>query len=400
MNIVPLKTSEVIPYDQNPRHNDVAVDKVAASIAEFGFKGAILLDKNKVIICGHTRLKAAMKLGLETVPCQIADDLTDEQVKAFRLVDNKVGELADWDEELLALELGGIEDIDMAVFGFEMPEPEDAPDPDAVPEPPKIAITQPGDVWILGRHRLLCGDSTKREDVEKLMDGKKADMVFTDPPYGVDYSSACDRDNTKHRKIENDKLTKDQTKDFFLSCFTNLERSIKEGCPFYVCAPQGGDQMMMMMMSMSDANIPIRHELIWLKNQMVFGRSDYHYKHEPILYGWKKGAAHYWNGGRDKTSILEFDKPHVSDLHPTMKPVELIEYLIGNSSKPDDIVLDLFGGSGSTMIAAEKTKRVCYMMELDQLYCDVICRRWQDFTGSRAVNLRTGTELMEMEAKE
>jgi len=256
---------------------------------------------------------------------------------------------------------------------------------DEVPEPPAEPITKPGDLWILGDHRLLCGDSTKAEDVERLMAGAKADLWLTDPPYGVAYESAGRRGKeNQHDEIENDSRPLDEMAKFWEQAATLAYSSCSGSSSYYWFACQGGDQMMMMMMSISRAKWRVRHELIWVKDQMVFGRCDYHYKHEPILYGWKQDGTHEWNADRKQVSVLEFDRPKRSDEHPTMKPVDLVAYLLGNNTTSGDSVLDTFCGSGTTLIAAEQLGRKCYGMEISPQYCDVIVKRWETLTGRKA----------------
>ena len=392
MDILNLGLEEIKPYEKNPRNNDNAVDAVAASIREFGFKVPIIIDKDNIIVAGHTRYKAAKKLGLKTVPCIKADDLTDEQVKAFRLADNKVAEQAEWDFDLLNEELETIT-MDMEQFGFDLPEDDEEEtqtdiiedDVTDVPEEPKSKY---GQVYQLGNHRLMCGDSTKKEDVDKLLNGIKADLLFTDPPYNVSMESkskdVLKSDNYSH--IENDDLSEDEFKMFLQSVFTNANDSLKDDSSYYVFSCQGGDSELMMMM-MRECGIRCRHQIIWVKDAPVFsmGRLDYDYKHEPILYGWKKKHNFYRNGQQDK-SVWEF-KRTANKLHPTMKPVELIVNALMNSTKKGNIVLDLFGGSGSTLMACEQTERINYSMEFDPHYVDVIIQRWENFTGKKAVLL-------------
>lgn len=388
MEIINLTLGDIHPYERNPRNNDAAVDAVAASIREFGFKVPIIIDKDNIIVAGHTRYRAAKKLGLKQVPCIKADDLNEEQIKAFRLADNKVAELADWDFTLLGEELEGIT-MDMEQFGFEMPEDEeqeveviedDVPD---VPDEPKAKY---GQIYQLGNHRLMCGDSTKSEDVAKLMDGVKADLLFTDPPYNVSIESKSKEilksDNYAH--IENDDLSEEEFEIFLRNVFTNANDSLKDDASYYVFSCQGGDSELMMMM-MRECGIRCRHQIIWVKDAPVFsmGRLDYDYKHEPILYGWKKKHNFYRNGSQDK-SVWEFKRTE-NKLHPTMKPVELIVNALLNSTKKEDVVLDLFGGSGSTLMACEQTNRKNLSMEYDPHYVDVIIQRWENFTGKKAV---------------
>lgn len=412
--------TKLVEYARNPRKNDHAVDKVAAAIREFGFRVPIVAKSDGTIVDGHLRFKAARKLNLDTVPVLLADDMTPEQVKAFRISVNKVAELAEWDDELLQLEISELRDaeFDLSVIGFDDGELDrllasmsaDAEgiqgDEDDAPEVQAQAVTVRGDVWLLGRHRVMCGDSTVVTDVERLMQGKKAALVVTDPPYGVSYAdknhslNASGKGNAVQTPIENDHLKGESLKQFFLDAFSFMFASMADGCPFYVFAPQGiGPVKMMMLTAMEQSGILPPHELIWVKNNHVLGRADYHYKHEPVLYGWKSGAGHPWYGERNKMSVWECNKPTSSKLHPTMKPVELVEIPINNSSKPNDIVLDLFGGSGTTLIACEKTGRVARLMELSTAYADVIVRRWQTATGKQATLESTGQTFAEVESE-
>lgn len=392
MQIITKKLSDLRPYARNPRKNDQAVDAVANSIREFGFKVPIVIDKNGEIIAGHTRYKAAKKMKLEEIPCIIADDLTEEQIKAFRLADNKVGELADWDFDLLSDELGGIFNIDMAEFGFDLDIPgeeREVVEDDFDATPPEEPVARFGQIYKLGRHRLMCGDSTDPECVKKLMDGEKADLVFTDPPYNVNYASKnkflnkIDNGNRIQDDIENDNYDSDEEvcEKLWKPAFRNMRDNAKDYCSIYVTMPQGGAHMMMMMEAASEG-WKVKHELIWVKNNHVLGRTDYFYKHEPIMFGWAETHKFYGKGQFNK-SVWEIDKPAKSDLHPTMKPIRLIENVILNSSAENDCVMDLFGGSGSTLIACEQLNRTCYMMEYEPHYIDVIIKRWEDFTGKR-----------------
>lgn len=397
------------PYARNSRtHSREQVAEIAASIREFGFTCPVLIDVAGGIIAGHGRVMAAKKLGLAAVPCIRLAHLTEAQKRAYVIADNKLAMNAGWDDELLALEMRALESLnfDLALTGFDSgeidamladmgdAEGQGSKDAESVPEIQPEPISKPGDVWVLGRHRVMCGDSTRPEQLEHLLGAARADLIFTDPPYGVSYADKNKSLNESvggnriQTEIENDHLKGDEIARFFLAAFSAMFAVMKPGCPFYVCAPQGGEQMMMMMMQ--KAGLPVRHELIWVKNCHVLGRADYHYKHEPILYGWKEGAGHPWYGDRDKFSVWHVDKPKASKLHPTMKPVELVEIAIGNSSRRGDFVLDLFGGSGSTLIACEKTGRDARLMELSPNYVDVIVRRWQDYTGGRAVHAESG----------
>jgi site-specific DNA-methyltransferase (adenine-specific) len=390
--IISLPVSEVRPYEKNPRKNAEAVKYVKASIEKFGFKVPIVIDSNRVVVCGHTRLMAAKSLGMAEVPCIMADDLTDEQIKAFRLADNKVGEFAEWDDSLLGAELSDIAsmgDIDMGEFGFDLSEEEETEaevTEDEVPEEVE-SVCKRGEIWQLGEHRLMCGDSTSAEDVSRLMEGSKANLLFTDPPYGVSYEKKTKEvlKSKNYTKIQNDDLKLDQFKDFLFDVFTNARASLLDSASYYVFSCQGGDQEMMMMMR--ECGIPCRHQIIWVKDAPVFsmGRLDYDYKHEPILYGWVKKHDFQRKGEQDK-SVWEFKRTE-NKLHPTMKPVPLIANALLNSTKGEEVVLDLFGGSGSTLIACEQLNRKCRMMELDPHYCDVIIARWEKLTGQKAEKL-------------
>jgi DNA modification methylase len=370
LKIIYRNIDDLKAYENNPRENEQAVDAVAESIREFGFKVPIVVDKNNVIVAGHTRLKAAQKLGLKEVPVIVASDLTDEQIKAFRLADNKTAELADWDFTKLEEELNDI-DMDMSVFGFEDDqEQKEAVDDDfdlsdAMDDEPQM--TKPGDVYILGKHRLMCGDSTKSDDVKKLLDGVTVDIIFTDPPYNVDYEGTAG-------KIMNDKMEDGTFYKFLFSAFQNMFEAIKEGGSIYVC--HADTEGLNFRNAFKQAGFKLSECLVWVKNALVLGRQDYHWRHEPILYGWKEGSAHYFIDDRTQDTVLEYDKPRRSDEHPTMKPLELVGKCIANSSKKGDKVLDLFGGSGSTLIASDAIDRICFMMELDPKYCDVIVKRY------------------------
>jgi len=384
------------PYNNNPRKNDQAVAAVAESIKQFGFKVPIVIDKNGEIVAGHTRFKAALQLGIQTVPCLIADDLTEEQIKAFRLADNKTAELADWDFSLLNIELEELGKLDlnfsMADFGFDVNVAEEAKDdefdPDQALDEIDEPITQPGDVWLLGRHRLVCGDSTKPADLAKLMDNQQADLILTDPPYNVNYEGG-----TKEKlKIQNDKMNDDKFLQFLTDAFTRMYEYSKKGAAIYVF--HADSEGYNFRSAFKQAGYSLRQCLIWAKNTLVLGRQDYQWQHEPILYGWKDGASHSWYGDRKQTTVVKYDKPQRNPDHPTMKPVGLCGYFIANSSKEGDIVLDPFGGSGSTLIACEQAGRACYTVEMDPKYCDVIVKRYIESTGSD-----TGVSLVRDEEK-
>lgn len=424
MEIIEKRLQELTPYEKNPRENDDAVEAVAASLQEFGWKQPIVIDKNGVIIAGHTRAKAAERLGLETVPVVLADDLTEEQVRAYRLADNKTAELADWNFQLLDEELAEISEIDMAAFGFDLNQPEDPEDieeDDFDPEEKAPERVRVGEVWALGDHRLMCGDSTSAEDLKKLCAGGRPMMVFTDPPYGVAIGSKNKRINEVdpgrggriQEDIANDTMPAEELKEMLTAAFKNLRTAADPACSYYVSSPQGGELEIIMLQMMKDAGLPVRHQLVWVKSAATFsmGRLDYDYRHEPIFYTWTD--RHIFYGGFGNTviedqkpleqmtkaelkelvhalqedheeSVIYCDKPLHSDLHPTMKPVKLVARFIINSSKEGDTIADIFGGSGTTIIAAEQLKRKALMMELDPHYCDVIIKRWEDYTGKKA----------------
>ncbi len=384
METIIKKVSELIPYINNPRNNDEAVDAVASSIKNFGFKVPIVVDSNNEIINGHTRLKAAQKLGLETVPVIVADDLTPEQVKAFRLADNKVGEIATWNDEMLAIELGELAEIDfdMTEFGFEIEEEKEVIEDEAFDTtPPEEPTSKLGDIYQLGRHRLMVGDSTDCEQVKALMGEQQADLLLTDPPYNVAYQGKTEDALT----IENDSKSAADFHLFLVDVFEAAKSVMKKGAAFYCW--YASSEVVNFHTSIEETGFMVKQELIWNKNSMVLGRQDYQWKHEPCLYGWLEGASHSWYSGRNQTTVLNFDKPQRNGDHPTMKPVALFDYQMQNSSKQGDIVLDLFGGSGTTMIAAEQNGRNAYLMEFDPRYADVIIRRWEALTGEKAVKI-------------
>ena len=401
INMDYVAVSSLIPYARNPRKNDHAVERVAAAIREFGFKVPIIAKSDGTIVDGHLRLKAAQKLGMETVPVVYADDLTDAQVKAFRISVNRMAELADWDNDLLALELGELGDLgfDLELTGFTDEEikalmPVDVTDgltdPDDAPPLPDNPVTRPGDVWLMGKHRLLCGDSTSVDDLAKLCENQAVDMWLTDPPYNVAYEG-CTKEKLT---IQNDSMGDDQFRKFLRDAYTAADTVMKAGAVFYIWhADREGYNFRG---AAKDAGWAVRQCLIWKKSSLVLGRQDYQSQHEPCLYGWKEGAGHLWASDRKQTTILEFDKPSRNGEHPTMKPVALFEYQLLNNTKGGDQVLDSFGGSGTTLIAAEKNGRVARLMELDPKYCDVIVKRWQDWTGKIAIHAETGEPFAEV----
>jgi DNA modification methylase len=396
----------LIEYARNPRKNDHAVDRVAAAIREFGFRVPVIAKSDGTVVDGHLRLKAAKKLGLETVPVMLADDMTDIQIKAFRLSVNKMAEMAEWDNELLALELADLGEMgfDMDLTGFTLDEisaltPEEIQpgltDEDAVPEPPAVPVTVLGDVWLLGRHRVMCGDSTSIDDGEKLMGGLLADLVFTDPPYNVAYSG---RGANNLGTIKNDDMSAEDFEQFCRDVFATYSAIMKPLACIYVCHPDSASAPKIAFEKTFAEQFKKSSTIIWMKQSAGMGWQDYRAQHEPILYGWKEGkGSHFNTGDRTKTSIWKIGRDAQSSyVHPTQKPVCLPEEAIMNSSKGSDCVVDLFGGSGSTLIACEKTGRINRSMELDPKYVDVIIKRWQDFTGKIAVHAETNQPFAEV----
>ena len=378
VQVIQMKLTDLIPYENNPRINDDAIDVVANSIKEFGFKNPIIIDKDNVIVCGHTRRLAAIKLGLTEVPCIRADDLTEDQIKAFRVADNKTSELSTWDLDKLKIELGDIE-LNMADFGFEdlldqMKELPEDDEFDADTELEKEAFVKKGDIWHLGRHKLMCGDSTT-SDVQVLMEGKYADLCVTDAPYNVDYEGGSGM------KIQNDNMSGEEFYKFLDKAFKNINLSLKPGACFYEFFATR--EHVNFENALKDNDLSPKQELIWSKNgQFTLGRQDYQWDFEPCFYGWKNGASHNWYSDRKQKCVLTFDKPKRNELHPTQKPVPLISYLMKNSSRPKDLVIDLFGGSGTTLIAAEETDRTCFTMEIDEKYASAIVRRYVNARGN------------------
>ena len=392
MQICNMKITDIIPYDKNPRLNDGAVEAVANSIKEFGWRAPIVVDKDMVIICGHTRLKAAIQLGLEEVPVHIADNLTPEQVQAYRIADNRTGEIAEWDYSLLPVELKELQDsdFDLSLLGFDADEldkllngeeenvvAEGETDADAVPEVPEVAVSKRGEVYQLGKHRLMCGDSTKPEDVAKLLDGELADMVFTDPPYGVSYKGVNNPGGRAWEVIENDDLRGDTLSEFLLAAFKNIKTHLREKRAFYIWYATSNH--LQFEHAIIDAGLKSKQVLMWNKG-MILGHSDYHWAFEPCFYGCKADENCIWFGDRCQTTVWDIKRDNTREyVHPTQKPTALAIKAMFNSSKPGEIVLDLFGGSGSTLIACEQTNRVNRSMEFDPKYADVIRKRWAEF---------------------
>ena len=437
--IVELPVEALTPYEGNARkHADYDVSAIAASIEEFGFCDPIgIWSDDNIIVEGHGRLEAAKQTGMATVPCIRLDFLTDEQRRAYALAHNKTAELSAWDMDALVSELKLISDIDMSEFGFDVSDvhagiidPDDVEEDEFDATPPKEPKAKLGDIYQLGSHRLMCGDSANPEHVGALMDGGRASLYLTDPPYNVDYAdknaalNRIDKGKGRNTKpIKNDKHRTDA--DFIAwlsSVFGCVVPVLAPGAAYYVFTPQG-DLMFYFQKCMIDSGLPIEQTLVWIKNNHVLGLRDYHFKHEPILYGYKHDAKHFFTDSRRETSVIEdkaslskltkselvemltkyieddpvdvirADKPLKNDLHPTMKPVKLMAHLILNSSQNGDIVLDTFGGSGSTLMACEQLDRRCYTMEIDPGYVDVIIARWEKYTGEKAVLVNEEAKL-------
>jgi DNA modification methylase len=404
--------ADLIPYARNSRtHNEEQIAQIMASIKEFGFTNPILIGGDNVIIAGHGRLLAAQRLGLTEVPVIRLPDLTETQRKALVIADNKIALNAGWDEEMLALEMKELEesDFNLDILGFsedELKELENFGEPqteakseeDEVPEAPVEPITKRGDMWILGEHRLMCGDTTMFDDMRKLMRDDRAAMIFTDPPYNVNYGSTM-KDSIRYhagtlggRKIMNDNLG-DGFPQFLTDSLSNLLMFCQGAA--YVC--MSSSELHTLYNAFIAAGGKWSTFIIWAKNTFTLGRADYQRQYEPILYGWNADKPHYWCGDRDQSDVWEYNKPVKNDLHPTMKPVELVERAVLNSSKSGDIVLDGFGGSGSTLIACEKNNRKARLMELDPKFCDVIVKRWEDYAGNKAQlieNEENNSEIM------
>ena len=388
MKIENRAVDAIRPYENNPRKNDHAVDPVAKSIKEFGFRQPIVVDADGVIIIGHTRLLAAKQLGLEKVPVHVARDLSAEQIRALRIADNKTGEFAEWNDKLLEVEFRDLLDCgyDIELTGFSQSELDEIhseankngkTDPDEIPDEPTEPVSSPGDIWQLGRHRLMCGDSRDRGHIDALMNGRVANAVFTDPPYGVEYVG-----KTKEAKtIQND--GSEGLEELLRDTLGNAAAVCEKGGVWYVAAP-AGPQFLPFAVVLTELGI-WRQTLVWLKDVMVMGHSDFHYKHEAIFYGWLPGASHRTPPDRKQVSVWPFDRPKVSREHPTMKPVALYEQMFEFSTGAKGLVLDPFAGSGTTLLAAERTGRTCFTMELSPVYTDVVRTRWEKYTGETAV---------------
>jgi site-specific DNA-methyltransferase (adenine-specific) len=411
MEVVNVDIKLVKPYNRNPRKNQ-PIDKVAESLKQFGFRQPIVVDKDYIVIVGHTRLLAAKKLGFTEVPIHIAD-LTEEQAKQYRLADNRTNQDAQWDDKLLYSELKELPDL---FTGFDQKEidtifaknQEHPKDEDDIPDPSLNPEAKLGDIYKLGKHILICGDSTDSQVYDKLFGKEKIDLVITDPPYNVNYNPNMNA-KQKGKAIANDNLSDQQFQSFLNNVFLQTSKRMKSGAPIYVF--HADIERKAFQHALDTNNIKLTVSLVWVKNKMVFGRADYQSIHEPILYGWKEGSSHYFTDDRTnvtvlediqdftkmtkdelvklltdiKTTIIRHDKPSKSPLHPTTKPVALIQELMENSSKPDDIVFDAFGGSGSTLIAAENCNRQCRMIELEPNYIDTIVKRWEEYTNKKAI---------------
>ncbi|MBE7458234.1 MAG: ParB N-terminal domain-containing protein [Phycisphaerae bacterium] len=447
MNIETRPLADIKPYDKNPRDNDAAVDAVAESIRRFGFRQPIVIDGDGVIVCGHTRWKAAQKLGLKEVPVHVARDLTPDQIRAYRIADNKTNELATWDLELLPIELAELQGagIDWSLLGFDQDDlakllggeiKEGLTDPDAVPEPPDDAITQPGDIWILGDYRLMCGDSESVADVDRLLDGAPIHLVNTDPPYNVrleprsnnaiaaGLSSFGEPGMTHHqgfdlhrrptvaqpthaklrpkdRPLANDFVSDEEFDRLLAAWFGNIARVLLPGRAAYIWG--GYANCANYPPVLKAVGLYFSQAIIWVKEHPVLTRKDFMGNHEWCFYTWREGAAHVFLGPNNATDVWSVKKVNPQNMvHLTEKPVELAVRAMQYSSRPGENVLDLFGGSGSTLIAAEQTGRRAFLMELDPLYCDVIVQRWEQFTGRKAerIECRTNAPAFTAEASE
>lgn len=375
----------LIPYARNARtHSDMQVAQIAASIKEFGFLNPIVIAEDNTILCGHGRLMAAQKLGLKKVPCVKESHLTETQRRAFIIADNKLSLNAGWDNELLSVQLTELQgaDFDLDLLGFDEKELSQLFDEgneiqedefDVETELTKPTFSKLGDIWSLGRHRLVCGDSTKEETYKSLMGKKKANLVMTDPPYNVDYQGSAG-------KIKNDNMESDKFYQFLLDAFVNMEQAMASDASIYVF--HADTEGLNFRKAFIDAGFYLSGCCIWKKPSLVLGRSPYQWQHEPCLYGWKKKGKHQWYSGRKETTVWEFEKSKKNSEHPTMKPIPLLAYPITNSTMSNAIVLDPFGGSGSTLIACEQTDRICYTIELDEKFCDVIVNRYLEQVGT------------------
>lgn len=402
MQLVPL--SKLVPYINNARtHSPEQITKLRSSLREFGFVNPVIIDRDYGIIAGHGRVMAAKEEGIEEVPCVFVDYLTEAQKKAYIIADNRFAQDAGWDEELLRIEIEALQgmDFDVGLTGFNDDEIADlfAGDDKSEAEDDdfdlsialeKASFVQRGDIWTVGRHRLMCGDATSAEDVAALMDGKKANLIVTDPPYNVAFESS------DGLSIKNDKMANDKFYEFLLSAFQNMAANLEKGGAAYVF--HADTEGLNFRKAFVDAGFHLAGCCIWVKNSLVLGRSDYQWQHEPVLYGFLQNGKHYWskNAGRSQTTIWNFDKPKKNKNHPTSKPLDLLAYPIGNSSQENAIIIDTFGGSGSTLMACEQTNRICHTMELDEKYASVILRRFVEDGGDpdSVYVIRNGEKFM------
>lgn len=395
---VPI-TSIVLDPSNARRHASKNLEALKGSLAKFGQQKPIVVGHNGVVIAGNGTLEAARALGWSAIKI-VRTSLEGTEATAFAIADNRSGELAEWDAGVLSDTLRALQamDFDLGAIGFDESDlakllatevTEGLTDPDELPEQVETRC-QPGDLWVLGQHRLLCGDSTEALAVERLMSGDLADLIWTDPPYNValGMNESPEQAAKRNRRTDgltvmNDKMADGDFRQFLVDVFTGMALSLREGGGFYIA--HADSEGLNFRAAVRESGLTLKQCLIWVKSALVMGRQDYQWKHEPILYGWKEGAAHSWFSDRKQTTVLEFNKPSRNAEHPTMKPTELVAYCIGNSTKHGDLVLDLFGGSGTTMIASEQLARKSYLMELDPKYCDVILTRWEKFTGKEAV---------------
>lgn len=399
-----VSTSKLIPYVNNARtHSQEQVNKLRGSLREFGFINPVIIDADYNVIAGHGRLMAAKEEGIEEVPCVLVDYLSEAQKKAYILADNRYAQDAGWDEELLRLEIESLEgmDFDVSLTGFNEDEIADLfadandtgakdDDFDLSDALEQATFVERGDVWQVGRHRLMCGDATSPEDVATLMDGKKANLIITDPPYNVAFESS------DGLSIKNDKMENDKFYEFLLAAFKNMAEHLEKGGSAYVF--HADTEGLNFRKAFIDAGFHLSGCCIWVKNSLVLGRSDYQWQHEPVLYGFLQNGKHYWSSkaGRSQTTIWNFDKPKKNKNHPTSKPLDLLAYPISNSSQENAIVIDTFGGSGSTLMTCEQTNRICHTMELDEKYASVILRRYVEDTddADNVFVIRNGEKLM------